>query len=91
MVALNFQYPGTYKSSELSLLMNYSLLFTDVQMHLNQGLFRLNGGCGYVLKPDVMRRTEITFDPTMKEPHPEVPPIDFEIEVYMKSPSFILT
>lgn len=59
-------------------------------MHLNQGLFRLNGGCGYVLKPDVMRRTEITFDPTMKEPHPEVPPVDLEIEVYtlLKSPSF---
>ena len=29
---------------------------SDVWMHLNQGLFRLNGGCGYVLKPEVMRR-----------------------------------
>ena len=24
-------------------------------MHLNQGLFRMNGACGYVLKPEVMR------------------------------------
>ena len=29
---------------------------SDVWMHLNQGLFRLNGGCGYILKPEVMRR-----------------------------------
>ena len=27
----------------------------DVWMHLNQGFFRQNGGCGYVLKPEVMR------------------------------------
>ena len=27
-------------------------------MHLNQGFFRLNGGCGYVLKPLVMRRDD---------------------------------
>ena len=69
MVSLNFQYP-------------------DVWMHLNQGLFRLNGGCGYVLKPDVMRRKNpgggsTPFDPEMQEPHPDVPAIDFQIEVIM--------
>ena len=55
-------------------------------MHLNQGLFRLNGGCGYVLKPDVMRRADheegrVDFDPRMTTPHPEVTPVNLEIEV----------
>ena len=68
MVALNFQYP-------------------DIYMHLNQGFFRLNGGCGYVLKPAVMRRVDpgggsTPFDPEMQTPHPDVPPIDLEIEVW---------
>ena len=67
MVALNFQY-------------------SDIFMHLNQGFFRLNGGCGYVLKPALMRREDpgggtTPFDPEMQTPHPDVPPIDLEIEV----------
>jgi hypothetical protein len=67
MVALNYQYP-------------------DVCMYLNQGFFRLNGGCGYVLKPAVMRREDpgggsTPFDPDMQTPHPDIPPIDLEIEV----------
>lgn len=38
----------------------YSLLtsqypFTDSGMHLNQGKFRKNGGCGYILKPNSLR------------------------------------
>ena len=67
MVSLNFQYP-------------------DIFMHLNQGFFRRNGGCGYILKPAIMRRENpgegsTPFDPDMKEPHPDVPPLDLEIEV----------
>jgi len=54
-------------------------------MHLNQGLFRLNGGCGYVLKPEVMRRPNAggstSFDPYMFEPHPDVPTVHIEIEL----------
>ena len=62
----------------------------DVYMHLNQGLFRLNGGCGYVLKPEVMRRPEpgagpTPFLPDMSEPHPDVPTVDLEIEVSVYS------
>ena len=26
-------------------------------MYLNQGKFRQNGGCGYILKPEVMRNS----------------------------------
>lgn len=67
MAAMNFQYP-------------------DVSMHLNQGFFRQNGGCGYILKPAVMRREDpgggsTPFDPNMETPHPDVPAVDFEIEV----------
>ncbi len=57
-------------------------------MHLNQGLFRLNGGCGYILKPAVMRSKEAMeagdsapFLPDMIEPIPGVPPVELEIEV----------
>uniref|UniRef100_A0A8D0AEC9 Phosphoinositide phospholipase C n=1 Tax=Sander lucioperca TaxID=283035 RepID=A0A8D0AEC9_SANLU len=32
-------------------------------MDLNDGMFRQNGGCGYVLKPGFMREAEKTFDP----------------------------
>jgi len=32
-------------------------------MMLNQGKFEINGGCGYLLKPEHMRRSDRTFDP----------------------------
>ena len=101
----------------------------DMFMHLNQGLFRRNGGCGYILKPEVMRKSDpaggdnvialidhleikychhnylpqfcrikahvyihfsfpypffpdsTPFLPTMTEPHPDVTPVDLEIEL----------
>ena len=65
----------------------------DVVMHLNQGFFRNNGGCGYVLKPVVMRRDDpggsgyyrgqsvAPFSPDMMVPHPAVTPVQLEIEV----------
>ena len=67
--------------------LNYQ--YPDISLHLNQGLFRLNGGCGYVLKPAVMRRKDpggtkggsAPYNPDMKVPHPEVPVVDLEIEV----------
>ena len=58
----------------------------DTYMHLNQGFFRRNGGCGYILKPAVMRRecsggACAPFNPKMQTPQPDVQPIDLEIEV----------
>eukprot|EP00731_Ephydatia_muelleri_P028389 Em0020g33a len=53
-------------------------------MHLNQGFFRQNGGCGYVLKPEVMRRSSqssVEYSPFMTEPHPDIPTVDLEIEL----------
>jgi hypothetical protein len=57
--------------------------YPDVHMHLNQGLFRLNEGCGYILKPKVMRlpNQEVEFDPRMTTPHPDVTPVNLEIEL----------
>ncbi|XP_055329428.1 1-phosphatidylinositol 4,5-bisphosphate phosphodiesterase beta-4-like [Paramacrobiotus metropolitanus] len=35
----------------------------DVGMQLNSGKFEYNANCGYLLKPDFMRRSDRTFDP----------------------------
>jgi phosphatidylinositol phospholipase C beta len=40
----------------------------DVYMQLNQGKFDYNGMCGYLLKPDFMRRPDRTFDPFSESP-----------------------
>ncbi|KAK9876536.1 hypothetical protein WA026_013909 [Henosepilachna vigintioctopunctata] len=36
---------------------------SDLPMQLNQGKFEYNGNCGYLLKPDFMRRHDRSFDP----------------------------
>lgn len=36
---------------------------SDLPMQLNQGKFEYNANCGYLLKPDFMRRPDRTFDP----------------------------
>ncbi|KAG8189299.1 hypothetical protein JTE90_019059 [Oedothorax gibbosus] len=41
---------------------------SDLPMQLNQGKFEYNGGCGYLLKPDFMRRRDKTFDPFAESP-----------------------
>ncbi|XP_065893737.1 1-phosphatidylinositol 4,5-bisphosphate phosphodiesterase delta-1-like isoform X2 [Dysidea avara] len=52
----------------------------DGPMYLNQGKFRQNGGCGYILKPEVMRNpNEKEYTPTMTKPHPAVIPVQLEI------------
>ncbi|PAV88183.1 hypothetical protein WR25_19754 [Diploscapter pachys] len=40
----------------------------DVHMQLNMGKFEYNGGSGYLLKPDFMRRPDRTFDPFSESP-----------------------
>ncbi|XP_051900991.1 1-phosphatidylinositol 4,5-bisphosphate phosphodiesterase beta-3 isoform X2 [Pristis pectinata] len=35
----------------------------DLPMQLNMGIFEYNGGSGYILKPEFMRRTDKHFDP----------------------------
>ena len=36
---------------------------TDLGMQLNLGRFEYNGRCGYLLKPEFMRRRDRQFDP----------------------------
>ncbi|XP_073980510.1 no receptor potential A isoform X1 [Rhodnius prolixus] len=40
----------------------------DLPMQLNQGKFEYNGNCGYLLKPDFMRRYDRNFDPFAESP-----------------------
>ncbi|XP_072030840.1 1-phosphatidylinositol 4,5-bisphosphate phosphodiesterase beta-4-like isoform X2 [Amphiura filiformis] len=40
----------------------------DIGMQLNQGKFEYNGSCGFLLKPDFMRRPDRTFDPFSESP-----------------------
>ncbi|KHJ40937.1 Phosphatidylinositol-specific phospholipase C, X domain protein [Trichuris suis] len=40
----------------------------DLAMQLNQGKFEYNGNCGYLLKPDFMRRPNRIFDPFSESP-----------------------
>ncbi|XP_055374777.1 1-phosphatidylinositol 4,5-bisphosphate phosphodiesterase isoform X1 [Condylostylus longicornis] len=35
----------------------------DLPLQLNQGKFEYNGNCGYLIKPDFMRRSDKDFDP----------------------------
>lgn len=41
---------------------------SDLPMQLNQGKFEYNGNCGYLLKPDFMRRQDKDFDPFADAP-----------------------
>ncbi|EPY79212.1 1-phosphatidylinositol-4,5-bisphosphate phosphodiesterase beta-4, partial [Camelus ferus] len=60
----------------LSTMINYAqpvkfqgfLVAEDLAMQLNQGKFEYNGSCGYLLKPDFMRRPDRTFDPFSETP-----------------------
>lgn len=41
---------------------------SDLAMQLNQGKFEYNGACGFLLKPDFMRRPDRMFDPFSETP-----------------------
>lgn len=41
---------------------------SDLPMQLNQGKFEYNGNCGYLLKPEFMRRVDRQFDPFADTP-----------------------
>ncbi|KAK7884209.1 hypothetical protein WMY93_027332 [Mugilogobius chulae] len=51
----------------------------DKPMQMNQALFMLNGRCGYVLQPPIMR--DDTFDPFDRHTLRSVDPISLQIEV----------
>ncbi|CAL8290941.1 unnamed protein product [Lota lota] len=50
-------------------------------MDLNDGLFRQNGGCGYILKPDFMRQPDRGFDPEAPQNRDSYQPLVLHIQV----------
>uniref|UniRef100_A0A8C6TGP2 Phosphoinositide phospholipase C n=1 Tax=Neogobius melanostomus TaxID=47308 RepID=A0A8C6TGP2_9GOBI len=52
-----------------------------LEMDLNDGLFRQNGGCGFVLKPEFMRKTDSEFSPERPESRPGYRPLRLSIQV----------
>ncbi|XP_067055342.1 inactive phospholipase C-like protein 1 [Acropora muricata] len=52
-----------------------------VMMNLNTGKFLENGGCGYVLKPAVMREEIAYFNPNTKDVIPGISPQILQIKV----------
>uniref|UniRef100_A0A6Q2XHZ2 Phosphoinositide phospholipase C n=1 Tax=Esox lucius TaxID=8010 RepID=A0A6Q2XHZ2_ESOLU len=52
-----------------------------LEMDLNDGLFSQNGGCGYVLKPEYMRRLDKRFDPEVPQNRDGYQPLSFCIQV----------
>ena len=57
----------------------FGLLSPDRHMQINEGMFGLNGRCGYVLKPDCMH--DKNFDPFDKRTLNGVDPIHLTITV----------
>ncbi|KAM8856935.1 1-phosphatidylinositol 4,5-bisphosphate phosphodiesterase delta-4 [Synchiropus picturatus] len=52
-----------------------------LEMDLNDGLFRQNGSCGYVLKPDYLRDPNSKYSPEKPEEHPGCRPQRLSIQV----------
>lgn len=52
-----------------------------LEMDLNDGLFRQNGCCGYVIKPDFMRDGNTQFSPDKPEEREGYKPLRLSIQV----------
>ncbi|KAJ0070554.1 hypothetical protein NL108_015871, partial [Boleophthalmus pectinirostris] len=52
-----------------------------LEMDLNDGLFRQNGSCGFVLKPEFMRKSDSEFSPDRPESRPGYRPLRLSIQV----------
>lgn len=57
----------------------------DLPMQLNMGKFEYNGNCGYLLKPDFMRRADRSFDPFAESPVDGVIAAQCSVQVYCLS------
>ncbi|KAK2716308.1 hypothetical protein QYM36_010774 [Artemia franciscana] len=60
-------------------VLNFQTL--DVLMQLNLALFDYNNHCGYLLKPDIMRREDISFNPWSQSTIDSIVPAKVYIEV----------
>jgi hypothetical protein len=66
----NFRLDNDLKYSEMLKFTLYLFFLADLGMQLNQGKFEYNNKCGYILKPEIMRRTDVNklFDPFAESP-----------------------
>ncbi|XP_052698208.1 1-phosphatidylinositol 4,5-bisphosphate phosphodiesterase beta-4-like isoform X2 [Crassostrea angulata] len=53
----------------------------DLAMQLNQGKFEYNGNCGFLLKPDFMRRPDRNFDPFLESTVDGIIPAQCSVQV----------
>jgi len=58
---------------------------TDLAMQLNLGRFEYNGRCGYLLKPEFMRRRDRQFDPFTESTVDGIIAASLQIKVIMSS------
>lgn len=63
-------------------------MYADKPMQLNQALFMLGGGSGYVPQPDIMR--DDVFDPFDKDTL-NVEPITVQLQVRLKTKDYTLS
>lgn len=63
-------------------------MYADKPMQLNQALFMLGGGSGYVPQPDIMR--DDVFDPFDKDTL-NVEPITIQLQVRLKNKGYTLS
>lgn len=61
------------------LILRWLIGVLDLSMQLNEGLFAMNGRCGYVLKPTCM--TESRFNPFEKQTLTDVDPVTISLTV----------
>lgn len=59
-----------------------------LEMDLNDGLFKQNGGCGYILKPDFMRDGNTQFCPEKPEERRDYKPRRLSIQVLQNKAIF---
>ena len=52
---LIYKHPVSHFHMRMKFLVKQLPIYTGSPIYLNQGKFRQNGGCGYVLKPKIMR------------------------------------
>lgn len=60
----------------------------DLSMSLNEALFMDNGGCGFVLKPDILRHLNLGFNPLDKDTMKSKKSLEIKVISAQQLPSF---
>ncbi|XP_065584525.1 1-phosphatidylinositol 4,5-bisphosphate phosphodiesterase classes I and II-like [Artemia franciscana] len=75
----NFMPNDFWNAGVQMVALNFQTL--DLPMQLNLALFEFNNRCGYLLKPDIMRREDISFDPLSQSTIDSIVPLKVSIKV----------